>query len=167
MSPTDDTSHELVHIISLTGDEHDEAVESTGQDPARLVEHLSGWDYGEETDGAASVLGHTDRRDVEHSWTHPYHVIEHGALTYWLIADHPLRLLSLYRRPLDVPEQESTIEQLAPMIEDLSGPNPWVPGIHFHNHPELAQRLRQLIAENAEWLISGDRDHHDEEETNR
>lgn len=92
----------LVLVIHLSGDDYERAVDEAnnrGGSTDAVAEHLSQWDYGEETDAAAEVNGHTDLSDLL-ALSHQVHEVSVGGLDYWLQLDHGLRFYALYRRPL-------------------------------------------------------------------
>lgn len=96
------TGDPLVSVVHLSGDDYETAVDvanDQGGSTSAVVEYLSRWDHGDETDAAAEINGHTDRSALE-SWNHQLHEVDHGGLHYWLVIDHGLRFYALYRRPL-------------------------------------------------------------------
>lgn len=92
----------LVCVVFLQGQDYNDAVDAaneTGGSTEAVVKHLAQWDFGDETDGAATVNGHTDLTELEHL-PHQLHEVDHGGLHYWLQLDHRLGIYGLYRRPL-------------------------------------------------------------------
>lgn len=92
----------LVCVIFLQGQNYEDAVDAAkvlGGSTEAVVQHLAGWDYGEETDGAASVNGHTELIELENQ-PHQLHEVDHDGIHYWLQLDHQLGIYGLYRRPL-------------------------------------------------------------------
>lgn len=100
----------LIEIIHLTGDDYETAVDeinALGGSTRNAVEYLSHWDYGTETDHAASVNGveSFDRvtRTVDrfNTLTGTLHeAIIHGGIEYILTWDHRYSIYALYRRPM-------------------------------------------------------------------
>ena len=78
-----------VSVVYLDADEMVDATSRYG-----LAKYLAGWDYGQETDDAAT-------RPVP-SWGTHDRLTEHevGGLTYVLATNHALGYVSLSRRPL-------------------------------------------------------------------
>jgi len=92
----------LICVIFIQSQEYEDAVDAAnarGGSTEAVVKHLAQWDFGEETDGAASVNGYTDLSELE-SLPHQLHEVDHGGLHYWLQLDHHLGIYGLYRRPL-------------------------------------------------------------------
>lgn len=92
----------LIHIVTLTGDDYEEAVDQgndRGGSTEAVVSYLAQWDYGEETDEADEILGTRSREEIK-ALPHMKEVVLHGGLTYLLVFDHGLRFYSLYRPPL-------------------------------------------------------------------
>lgn len=86
-----------VSIVFVDGDDYDTAVDeanNNGGSTDAVVEYLSQWDMGEETDGAQT-------RDVA-PWGagDTLHSVTHGGISYVLGINHHMGYYSLNRRPL-------------------------------------------------------------------
>lgn len=90
------TDERLVRIITLDGDEFDEV---SARPVAKLAEHLSLWDYGDENDQAATINGYVSVTEAERFGANP---VTHGGIEYWIAVDNDLRMCSLLRRPLNL-----------------------------------------------------------------
>lgn len=98
----------LVHIVTLTGQDYDEAVqaaEAEGGSVDAVAEHLAQWDTGTETDQAALLWPHDmpTIQDLE-CQRHQLHTARAGGLTYHVQIDHGLRMYALYRPTLSAEE---------------------------------------------------------------
>ncbi|QCP08426.1 hypothetical protein FDF08_10940 [Micrococcus luteus] len=98
------TDTRLVHIITLTGQDYDDAVrvaETEGGSVDAVARHLAQWDHGAEADDAA-LLWPEDmptRADLG-CQPHQLHAARVGGLGYLVQIDHGLRMYALYRPTL-------------------------------------------------------------------
>ena len=98
------TDTRLVHIITLTGQDYDDAVqaaEAEGGSVDAVARHLAQWDHGAEADDAA-LLWPDDmptRADLGRQ-RHQLHSARVGGLEYLVQIDHGLRMYALYRPTL-------------------------------------------------------------------
>lgn len=94
---------ELVTIIHLSNDEYEAAVDAAndqGGSTEAVVAYLAQWDYGDENDGASSVMGMRSLAETQRL-PHQLHPVTYGGLEYWLQLDHQLRFYTLYRAALE------------------------------------------------------------------
>lgn len=93
------TEKDLTLIISVDGDDYEEAVEAAednGGSTEAVVAHLAQWDYGSENDEASEIMGSSTLDELE-ALPHQLHQVCHDELTYYLLIDHGLRFYALYR----------------------------------------------------------------------
>lgn len=95
----------LVHIVTLTGEDYERAVDEAnamGGSTDAVAEYLAQRDYCHETD-AAALLYPQDMPTVEdlQKLSHQLHSTFARTQHYWLLADHQLGLYALYRLPLE------------------------------------------------------------------
>ena len=95
---------ELILVTHQSEDDYEEAVDTAnaaGGSIDAVIEHLSRWDYGAETDAdSASFHGTTTEQDLM-AMPHQLHEGDAGGMHYWLLLDHHLGFYALYRQPLD------------------------------------------------------------------
>lgn len=110
----------MVPIVFLQGDDYEQAVDEInayGGSTDAAVEYLSRWDYGDETDNAAEINGHSDI-----SQNRPYHRVESNGLAYFFVADHSLGTYGLYRAPISAdPNKVDRIKVNDALTNLLSG----------------------------------------------
>lgn len=107
MADHEEMNDPLVCITFQTGDDYEIVVDEAnarGGSVDAVIEFLTNWDFGDEDDNAATIMGHTERVDLEKQ---TYHEGDYGNLHYWLIADHGMRHYALYRRRLDNDKENS------------------------------------------------------------
>ncbi|QTP19093.1 hypothetical protein [Micrococcus luteus] len=98
------TDTRLVHVITLAGQDYDDAVqaaEAEGGSVDAVARHLAQWDYGTESDDAA-LLWPEDmptRADLGRQ-RHQLHTARVRGLQYLVQIDHGLRMYALYRPTL-------------------------------------------------------------------
>lgn len=93
---SEEITEPMVCIIFLSGDDYDRAIKQCEDSTQTLVEYLTAWDYGHETDGDASVNGMVALEDLR---PRPRCTTTTHGTQYWLVEDPALGYCGLYRRP--------------------------------------------------------------------